>query len=574
MRWMRVGPVIAFSLSLVAVAPADVLGAPSWLSPPVDSVITRYFEPPESDFGPGHRGIDYGVVPGVKVRAAAAGVVAFAGSVAGTKAVTLDHGDGLVTTYTRLGAISVLAGMTVDQGHFIGTTSSAHPGEWAGLHFGVKMNSLYVDPLTFLGPVDVSDAIRLAPTVEELEGRIDSLLITASGRAGTHHRACVDTPQTRGRPPAPSDNVAVSIAGMNSSTSGGAPDLYTGAFGATALGFPPERSYRYSYRGIDHGDLHRPYSRLDTQGDLRAAARRLISLLRAIARRHPGERVDLIAHSQGGIVARAALEMMASDFDPALPPVEHLVTLATPHEGTPLAGLLRDLRTKTFTGRLALSGLSKLAGRSGVVPDPEATAVKQLAPGSDLLVDLAGEDIAYGTRILALGDRERSGRSRGPFGLPRRDEQGRRSGGGLRPRRPRSFGAGSSQGVCLLARRGATLSVVGRSARSSRGRSHLVRGKAGPGALFRARGRGGGTGLARHQGGGSSARVTGEPCRPGGARRRTVGARHARRPGSPPGSPGATGDVGRCGAGMRQEKRAPSAGGDGRMTEGAPVPGG
>ena len=403
MRWMRVGPVIAFSLSLVAVAPADVLGAPSWLSPPVDSVITRYFEPPESDFGPGHRGIDYGVVPGVKVRAAAAGVVAFAGSVAGTKAVTLDHGDGLVTTYTRLGAISVLAGMTVDQGHFIGTTSSAHPGEWAGLHFGVKMNSLYVDPLTFLGPVDVSDAIRLAPTVEELEGRIDSLLITASGRAGTHHRACVDTPQTRGRPPAPSDNVAVSIAGMNSSTSGGAPDLYTGAFGATALGFPPERSYRYSYRGIDHGDLHRPYSRLDTQGDLRAAARRLISLLRAVARRHPGERVDLIAHSQGGIVARAALEMMASDFDPALPPVEHLVTLATPHEGTPLAGLLRDLRTKTFTGRLALSGLSKLAGRSGVVPDPEATAVKQLAPGSDLLVDLAGEDIAYGTRILALG---------------------------------------------------------------------------------------------------------------------------------------------------------------------------
>ena len=159
MRWMRVGPVIACSLSLVAVAPADVLGAPSWLSPPVDSVITRYFEPPESDFGPGHRGIDYGVVPGVKVRAAAAGVVAFAGSVAGTEAVTLDHGDGLVTTYTRLGAISVLAGMTLDRGHFIGTTSSAHPGEWAGLHFGVKMNSLYVDPLTFLGPVDVSDAI-------------------------------------------------------------------------------------------------------------------------------------------------------------------------------------------------------------------------------------------------------------------------------------------------------------------------------------------------------------------------------------------------------------------------------
>ena len=403
MRWMRLAPVVALSLLPIALAPTDALGAQPWLSPPVDSVITRYFEPPARDFGPGHRGIDYGVVPGVRVRAAAAGVVSFAGSVAGTKAVTLDHGGGLVTTYSRLGAVSVLSGMTVDQGHFIGTTSSAHPGEWAGLHFGVKMNSLYVDPLTFLGPADVSDAIRLAPTVEELEGSIDSLLITSSGRAGTHHRACIDTPQTPGDPPAPSDNIAVSIAGMNSSTSKGTPDLYAGAFGATALGYPPERIYRYSYRGIDRGDLHRPYSSLDTQGDLRAAARRLISLLRAVARRHPGARVDLIAHSQGGIVARAALEMMASDFDPSLPPVEHLVTLATPHEGAPLAGLLRDLRTKTFIGRLALSGLSKLAGRGGVVPDPQAKAVRQLAPGSDLLVDLAGEDIAYGTRILALG---------------------------------------------------------------------------------------------------------------------------------------------------------------------------
>ena len=399
----RAARIFVFSMLLVGVAPGEVLGAPRWLAPPVDSVITRYFEPPETDFGPGHRGIDYGVVPGVKVRAAADGVVSFAGSVAGTNAVTLDHGDGLVTTYSRLGMISVLYGMRVDQGQFIGTTSTAHPGEWAGLHFSVKVNAAYVDPLTLLGPVDVSDAIRLAPTTEDLEGNIDSLLINSSGRAGTHHRACVDTPQTRVRPPPPNDNIAVSIAGLNSSTRGGTPDLYTSSFGARALGYAPDRSYRYSYRGIDTDDLHRPYSRLETQGDLRAAGRRLIALLRAIARRHPGARVDLIAHSQGGIVARVALEMMGSDFDRSLPPVEHLVTLATPHEGTPLAGLLRDLRTKTFTGRLALSGLSKVAQRSGAVPDPEAKSVKQLAPESNLLVDLAGEDVAYGTRILALG---------------------------------------------------------------------------------------------------------------------------------------------------------------------------
>jgi len=56
-----------------------------------------------------------------------------------------------------------------------------------------------------------------------------------------------------------------------------------------------------------------------------------------------------------------------------------------------------------LTGRVALSGLSKLLGRNGALPDPGAKAIEQIAPGSDLLDDLAGEDIAYGTRVLALG---------------------------------------------------------------------------------------------------------------------------------------------------------------------------
>ena len=405
MQRMRTVSAFAASLLVVAGPPAAVAASsPSiFLTPPVDSVITRYFEPPESDYGRGHRGIDYGVVPGVKVRAAAAGIVSFAGQVAGTNAVTLDHGAGVETTYSRLGIISVLPGTRIDQGHFVGTSSAAHPGEWAGLHFGVKVRDRYVDPLTYLGPVDVSEAIRLAPTVEDLEGEVDSLLVASSGRAGTHHRACAPTPQTRGLPRPPNDNIVVSIAGLNSSTKGGTPALYGSGAGAEALGYPPERIYRYSYRGPDARDLHRPYSVLDTQGDLRSAARRLMDLLRAIGRRHPGARVDLIAHSQGGIVARAALEMMATAFDPALPAVAHLVTLATPHEGAPLAALLGDLRTRTLTGRLALSGLSRALRRGGPLPDPGAMALKQLAPGSDLLDDLAAEDIAYGTRVLALG---------------------------------------------------------------------------------------------------------------------------------------------------------------------------
>ena len=65
------------------------------LVPPVDRALARPFEAPASDWGPGHRGIDLGVAPGVEVRAAAPGTVTFAGQVGGRLYVTIDHGQGL-----------------------------------------------------------------------------------------------------------------------------------------------------------------------------------------------------------------------------------------------------------------------------------------------------------------------------------------------------------------------------------------------------------------------------------------------------------------------------------------------
>jgi hypothetical protein len=126
-------------------------------------------------------------------------------------------------------------------------------------------------------------------------------------------------------------------------------------------------------------------------------------MLAGIAIRHPGRSVDLIAHSQGGIVARTYLTKAASSFDRAQPRVEHLVTFSSPHTGAPLAAVPSELATTTLTGRW----VNRLAGRwsrsGGPVPDPSARSLAQLAPGSRLMRELAQEDVLFGTRVLTLG---------------------------------------------------------------------------------------------------------------------------------------------------------------------------
>ena len=122
-----------------------------------------------------------------------------------------------------------------------------------------------------------------------------------------------------------------------------------------------------------------------------------------IGERHPGRAVDLIAHSQGGLVARTFLEQVASSWDPRLPRVEHLLTFASPHTGAALAEGLRDVESSALTGPTLLDLASRWARSEGALPDPRSPAVAQLAPGSDLLASLAREDVTFGTRVLALG---------------------------------------------------------------------------------------------------------------------------------------------------------------------------
>lgn len=153
----------AWSVLFAFASPVPARAAGDWTWPVLGPVI-RGFDPPDSPFGSGHRGIDIAAGVGTSVRAAAAGTITFAGPVGGRLFVTVDHGAGLESTYSFLGSIAVRRGDVVSQGQAIARSGTGHAGgAIPHLHFGVKLADAYVDPLEYLGPVEVWRFIRLAP---------------------------------------------------------------------------------------------------------------------------------------------------------------------------------------------------------------------------------------------------------------------------------------------------------------------------------------------------------------------------------------------------------------------------
>jgi murein DD-endopeptidase MepM/ murein hydrolase activator NlpD len=158
-RFAVVASVVVLSLATAHVGSAA--GSWSW---PVAGPVIEPFDPPTSPYGTGHRGIDIATRTGTAVRAPAPGVVAFAGPVGGSLFVTLDHGGGVQSTYSWLSAVGVGRGDVVGEGTVLASSGPGHPGVTpAHLHFGVRRDDVYVDPLGFLSPGSVVGLIRLAP---------------------------------------------------------------------------------------------------------------------------------------------------------------------------------------------------------------------------------------------------------------------------------------------------------------------------------------------------------------------------------------------------------------------------
>jgi len=377
---------------------------------PVEARVVRPFVQPVDAYGPGHRGVDLDAQPGVSVRAAERGRVVHAGQVAGVVWVAVDHQDGVRTTYGPLSALTVGTGDAVDRGQVVGTLADADHGQPdvdSGLHFGARRDGVYVDPMRLPG-------IGLPrPTLVGAGGwwGADHAVGAYAPWAGGRFAGVLTTPSPRATTPGfavpPNPNHLVLVAGLASTD---AVQLIDPAH----LGIDAAGSTRFSYAGPDPR-----YAVEDTWEGVEVAARRLESQLREQAVRQPGRAVDLLGHSLGGVVIAWYLLHLHDPFDIGLPPISHVITVASPLEGSDLARAGVALVDAPGVGVLFRSAWSVAAAMEGPVGanarslEPDAVSLRDVATGSDVLGELgeawhsarllgASGPLATGTRILNI----------------------------------------------------------------------------------------------------------------------------------------------------------------------------
>ena len=179
------------------------------------------------------------------------------------------------------------------------------------------------------------------------------------------------------------------------------------------LGYSPDEVVRFSYRGGRVPGLGRPsapgihgplealpaseYTAADTEVDLHRSADELRRLLDEVARARPGVPIDLLAHSQGGVVVRLALaDAAAQGRLPAELGV--VVTVATPQQGAELATAVAGLGPTTRGGLLA----SRLAEGAGIDLDPAGASIAQQSQTSAVVAELA-RPVPDGVALRTIG---------------------------------------------------------------------------------------------------------------------------------------------------------------------------
>ena len=99
-----------------------------------------------------HQGIDISATTGSTVIAAAAGeVVISTYSYSAGNYIMINHGSGVFTIYMHLSKRIADVGQEVSQGQKIGEVGSTGYATGPHLHFGIRKNGSYVNPLTFVG---------------------------------------------------------------------------------------------------------------------------------------------------------------------------------------------------------------------------------------------------------------------------------------------------------------------------------------------------------------------------------------------------------------------------------------
>lgn len=380
----------------VGAAPGSL--ADRFLSPPVydwpvPGPPVVGFRAPSHDYGAGHRGVDLAVEAGQAVHPMAEGVVTWSGVVAGAPWTTVTHRDGIVTSYGPLQRASTRPmGTAVDHDDVIGRARGDAHEDTGWLHVGARREGRYVDPALL---------VAASPTVATLVGPGE---VTAAVTGSVTARPTL----VPGTPPSP--NHLVVLAGLTSHT-GGQP------FPLSDLGYGDGTWEQYSYLGVDADGQPIAYDHEATWGRVHDMAEALRDQLRAHAAAHPGQAVDLLGHSLGGLVGIYYLLVLHDPADPTLPPIGRVVTVSSPLGGTDSANavaLARGSALGRFLLELVERHVATPPGAAGPVMHDEMPVLDDLETDSDVVAAVAEawrravEDpwagpLATGTDILTIG---------------------------------------------------------------------------------------------------------------------------------------------------------------------------
>jgi len=176
-----------------------------------------------------------------------------------------------------------------------------------------------------------------------------------------------------------------------------------------ALGYAPADVVPFSYSGgraprlapvVDDPFVaitERGFDTRDSQQSLSESADRLGALLQQVAAAEPGVPIDVIAHSQGGVVARLAVSR-AGDEARLPSTVESVVTVASPHQGAPLATAV-DALDHSPGGRASLSRARVVA--DGL--DERLPAIGDLAETSSTMAELHARAVPDRVHYVTIG---------------------------------------------------------------------------------------------------------------------------------------------------------------------------
>jgi len=124
--------------------------------------ITEPFDKPAENWLPGHRGVDLAASEGDKVFAPQRGQVTFASTVVDRPVMVIDHGNGFKTSLEPVQAIAK-AGDWVDAGAQVGTVSTGAHCSARCIHWGVRLNGEYIDPVLLIRDMRPSILLPLHP---------------------------------------------------------------------------------------------------------------------------------------------------------------------------------------------------------------------------------------------------------------------------------------------------------------------------------------------------------------------------------------------------------------------------